>query len=150
MPLSVSAPFRLCSFPCVPLSGLTANWLCQIPLGFFSFCFFPFMPLSFLPLTVYAPFRFSKYLMPNYFLPLSVYAPFLYATFQFWTNWIMPLFFMPPSSLKQNELCFFPVCLFSFTPLSVYAPFRIDGKCRLCRMHLCQLPRPRLHLWFDF
>jgi hypothetical protein len=32
---------------------------------------------------------------------------------------------MPLSSLKQNELYLFPLCLFPFLPLSIYAPFRL-------------------------
>jgi hypothetical protein len=61
MPLSVSAPFRFCSVPFMPLSGLMenadyagflyANFRAPFPL-----CFFPFLPLS-----VYPPFRLCPF-----------------------------------------------------------------------------------------
>jgi hypothetical protein len=86
-----------------------------------------FGPFLFRPLSVYTTFRFDqKLIMPLSFLPLS---------------------FLPLSCLTKNVLCLFPFCLFPlcpfpFWPLSVSAPFRFDGKCRLCRIPLCQLPRP--------
>jgi hypothetical protein len=91
--------------------------------------------LSFLPLSVYAPFRFGKYsILPNSLLPLSVYAPFrlcpfpvlnklnyasflyalfLYAIFRFGTKLIMPLSFMPLSVSAPFRFCPVP-----FMPLS--------------------------------
>jgi hypothetical protein len=57
---------------------------------------------------------------------------------------VMPLSFVPLSGMKQNQLCLFPLCFFPFLPLSDYALFRIYENWRLCRIPLCQLPRPRL------
>jgi hypothetical protein len=110
MPLSFYAPFRLCLFPFMPLSGLANTQLCQIP-----FCLLPFLSLSFLLISVYAPFRYGKYaILPNSFLPFSVYAPFRFGKYLIMTNSFLPLSFMP--------LSFMPL---SFMLLSVYAPFRV-------------------------
>jgi hypothetical protein len=50
----------------------------------------------------------------------------------------MPISFMPLSNLKQKKSAslLMPLSLMS---LFVCAPFRIDGKCRLCRIPLCHL-----------
>jgi hypothetical protein len=44
------------------------------------------------------------------------------------------------SDFKQNEFCPFPLCPIPFPILSVSAPYRIDEKCKLCRIPLCLLP----------
>jgi hypothetical protein len=55
---------------------------CRMPKQQTGLCLFLFMPLSFLPLSVYAPFRFGKFsILPNSFLPLSIYAPFRFGKY---------------------------------------------------------------------
>jgi hypothetical protein len=121
MPLSVYAPFRLCSFPFMPLSVYAP----------FRFVKYSILPNSFLPLSVYASFRIErKLIMLNSFLPLSVYAPFRFDQYL-----IMPFSFMPLSFMLLSVSAPFCLC-----PFSVYAPFRIDGNNRLCWIPLCQLP----------
>jgi hypothetical protein len=120
MPLSVYAPFRLCSFPFMPLSVYA-------PFRFGKLNYAKFLSVSFrlCPFPVWEIRNSAKFFSASFHLcPFPVWqildcAKFLYASFLY----------------ASFRLCFFPFML-----LSVYAPFRIDGNNRLCRIPLCQLP----------
>jgi hypothetical protein len=113
-----------------------------------------------MPLSVYAPFRFVKYLrLPNSFLSLSFYAPFCLPAFPFWqilnsAKFLFASFCLCPFPVRQilDYACFlyasflyasFLYALFRFCPFPFMPLFRIDGNGRLCRIPLCQLPASR-------
>jgi hypothetical protein len=123
---------------CTPI--LTQISTCRRPLSLnyasFRLCSFPLMPLSFLPLSVYAPFRFGKYsIMPNSFLPLpflplsflpfSVNASFRFGKYAILPNSFLPLSVYAPFRFGKYLITPFSFMPFSFMLLSVYAPFRL-------------------------
>jgi hypothetical protein len=115
MPLSVYAPylsasFRLCPFPV---------WQILNSAKFFSASF------HLCPFPVWQILNSAKFLSASFCLcPSPVWQILDYVSFLY-------VFFLYAS---------FRFCPFPFLPLSVYAPFRIDGNSRLCRIPLCQLP----------
>jgi hypothetical protein len=110
-----------------------------------------FWLLFFMPLSVYAPFPFGQYLiLPNYFVSFRL-CPFPlchflvlnklnYASFRLCPFPLCP--FPVLNKLNDASILYssFRFCPFPFMLLSVYAPFRINGNSRLCRIPLCQLP----------
>jgi hypothetical protein len=116
------ASFRLCPCPVWQILNyakfLSASFrLCPFPVcQILNYAKFLSASFRLCPFPVGQLLDYAFFLYVTFLYASFLYASFLYASFRF--------------------------CPFPFLPLSVYAPFRIEGNSRLCRIPLCQLPRP--------